>query len=366
MTAPSPRRPLPLLGLAALLLPALSACNRSEAPPPAPRVVLVQPAVPAGAGAAVYTGEVRARHETDLAFRVGGKIAARLVDVGAEVKPGQPLARLDPADLALAAQAARAQLAAAESDFATARAERERYAGLLERKFVSPTAFEARDNALNAARGRLEQARAQSSLSGNQASYGQLSSERAGVVTAVLAEAGQVVAAGQPVLRVARPEEKEVAIAVPESRVAELRRAKTLAVDLWAEGKTRLRGELRELAPAADTSTRTYAARIRIIDAPPETGLGMTARVLVDAPADDSVLVPLAAVIDLGQGPRVRLVEQGKVISRPVQVARFREDGAVLASGVAPGETVVAAGATRLVDGEAVTARPVTPPERQR
>jgi RND family efflux transporter MFP subunit len=320
----------------------------------------------AAASSGIYTGEIRARHEVDLSFRVGGKIAARLVDAGAEIKAGQPLARLDPADLELAASAARAQLAAAESEFATAKAERERYAGLLAKKFVSQAAFDAKDNALNGALARLEQARSQSRISGNQAAYGTLSSEFPAVVTSIVADSGQVVGAGQAVLRVARPEEKEVAIAIPESRLAELKGAKNLAVSLWADAKLALRGELRELSPAADPATRTYAARISIVNPPPDVRLGMTARVAVSSKVEAGLLVPLSAVIDLGQGPLVRVVKDGKVVSRPIQVARFREDGVALSGGLDAGEMVIISGAGRLVDGQEVQARQATPPDRQR
>lgn len=363
MMLKTPARFLPLLLGATVIL---TGCRAGDPPPPATRTALVQAAASAPSSSGVYTGEIRARHEVDLAFRVGGKIAARLVDPGAEIKPGQPLARLDPADLELAAAAARAQLAAAESDQATARAERERYAGLLTKKFVSQAAFDAKDNAFNSAQARLEQARSQSRISGNQAAYGLLSSEFPAIVTAVLADAGQVVSAGQAVLRLARPEEKEVAIAIPESRLAELKAARNLAVNLWAEPKITLRGELRELAPAADPATRTYAARIRILNPPPEVRLGMTARVALDGAADATLLVPLSAVIDLGQGPLVRVVKDGQVASRPVQVAQFREDGVTLAGGLQAGELVIVSGASKLVDGQEVQTKPVTPPDRQR
>lgn len=362
MFTTAPRTALLLLGATALL----AGCHAGDPPPPAQRIVLVQAAASAPSASGVYTGEIRARHEVDLAFRVGGKIAARLVDAGAEIKAGQPLARLDPADLELAAAAARAQLAAAESEQTTARAERERYAGLLARKFVSQAAFDAKDNALNSAQARLEQARSQARISGNQAAYGILSSEFPAIVTAVVADAGQVVSAGQAVLRVARPEEKEVAIAIPESRLAELKAAKTLAIKLWADPKITLRGELRELAPAADPATRTYAARIRIDQPPAEVRLGMTARVALDGAAEAMLLVPLSAVIDLGQGPLVRVVKDGKVASRPVQVAQFREDGVSIAGGLQAGELVIVSGAGRLVDGQVVQAKPATPPDRQR
>jgi len=356
--------PLPTLLLGASML--LTGCHAGDPPPPPVRTVLVQPAASAPSGAGIYTGEIRARHEVDLAFRVGGKIAARLVDTGAEIKAGQPLARLDPNDLQLAVSAARAQVQAAESDLTTARAERERYAGLLAKKFVSQAAFDAKDNALNSAQARQEQARAQNQITGNQAAYGTLVSEYPAVVTAVLADTGQVVSPGQAVLRIARADEKEVAIAVPENRLAELRQARNLMVGLWADPRMSVRGELRELSPAADPATRTYAARIRLLNPPPELRLGMTARVAIEGQANNELLVPLNAVIDLGQGPLVRVVKDGKVASRPVQIANFREDGAAISNGLQAGELVVVSGANKLADGQNVTPRPVTPPDRQR
>lgn len=359
----------PSLRLSLLLLAtgvALGGCQGGDPPPASPPIVLVQTAADSPGQGAAYTGEIRARHEVDLAFRVGGKIADRLVDVGSDIRPGQALARLDPTDLQLAASGARAQFAAAESEVATTRAERERYAGLLAKKFVSQAAFEAKDNAFNSATARLEQARAQNRISGNQAAYGTLSSDKAAVVTAVLADAGQVVSPGQPVLRIARPEEKEVAIAVPENRIAELRAARNIQVSLWAEPGTTLRGELRELSPVADPTTRTYAARIRLLTPPPEVQLGMTARVFLKNHPRNDYLLPLSAVLDVGQGPFVRLVTDGKVISRPVTIAAFREDGAVVSRGLTGGEAVIVSGAGKLADGQAVQTRAVTPPSRQR
>jgi len=357
-----PRSLALLLGACALL----AGCHAGDPPPPTPRTVLVQEASSAPLSSGIYTGEIRARHEVDLAFRVGGKIATRLVDAGAEIKAGQALARLDPNDLQLAAAASRAQLAAAESDLTTTRADRDRYAGLLAKKFVSQGAFDAKDNAFNSAQARLEQARAQNQISGNQAAYGTLSSEFPAIVTAVLADTGQVVSPGQAVLRVARPEEKEVAIAIPENRLAELKAAKGLQVTLWADQNIKLRGELRELSPAADPATRTYAARIRLLNPPPEVRLGMTARVMVNNNADSNLLVPLSAVIDLGQGPLIRVVSNGKVITRPVQIAQFREDGVAITAGLQAGELVIISGAGKLVDGQDVQPKLSTPPARQR
>ncbi len=307
----------------------LSGCNGTEPPPPAVTKVLVQPASTRDAGYAVYTGEIRARHEADLSFRVGGKIASRLVDAGMAVTAGQVLARLDPADLQLSRQAALAQVAAAESEFTTASSERTRYADLLARRFVSQAAFDAKENAFRSAQARLEQARAQSQISGNQASYGTLMADHDGVITAVLADAGQVVSAGQPVFRLARPEEKEVAIAIPEGRLGEFKAARQIAVNLWAQPELFMKGEVRELAAAA-------------------------------------IVVPLTAIVDNGKGPQVWVASDGKAMLRPVEVAAFREDGAVIASGLKAEEMVILTGQRRLVYGQAVQTQPAVPPVQQR
>ena len=351
------------------LLPAgllLAACGQHAPSESVERTVLVQPAA-AGAqnSLSVLTGDVRARHEVDLAFRVGGKILSRLVDAGAEVAAGTPLARLDPADLQLSQQGTRAQLAAAESDAANAAAERARYADLLSKKFVSQALFDAKDNAARASQARLEQARAQASASGNQLAYGTLSSPQAGVITAVLADAGQVVAPGQAVLRFARPEEKEVAVVVPEGRVAELKAAQKIGVGFWALPEVRLAGEVREISPAADPATRTFAARIRLIDPPASVRLGMTARVAIGSALEDAaLLVPLSAVADQGQGPSVWVVAGNKAEPRPVEVRQFREDGALISKGLAAGELVVVSGTHRLTPGMAVKPQVLTPEAR--
>lgn len=359
-------RPLVSFVAATCLALALSACGNGEAPPPVAPKVLVQPAGASNPGVTVYTGEIRARHEVDLSFRVGGKIAARLVDSGMPVKAGQTLARLDRADLLLSRQAAEAQVAAAESEFTTASAERSRYADLLAKRFVSQAAFDAKENAFRSAQARLEQARAQSRISGNQAGYGTLVAEHEGVITAVLADAGQVVSAGQPVFRLARPEELEVAIAIPEGRLAEFKAARQIAVNLWAQPDLAMKGEVRELAAAADPATRTYAARIRIADPAPTAQLGMTARVILGSASGAAIVVPLTALVDHGKGPQVWVVNDGRATQRPVEVASFREDGAVIASGLKAGEMVILTGQRRLVDGQAVHTQPAVPPARQR
>ncbi|MBS1199038.1 MAG: efflux transporter periplasmic adaptor subunit [Proteobacteria bacterium] len=349
---------------ALFVLAILTACSHDSGAPVTKRTVLVQRvAVGAPIGASTLTGEIRARHEVDLAFRVGGKVAARLVDAGASVKAGTPLARLDPADLKLAAQAAQAQLAAAQSDAATAKMERERYANLLEKKFISQAAFDARDNIAKAAAARLSQAQAQTAASGNQLSYGSLLADRDGVITQVFADAGQVVAPGQPVMRLAQPEEMEVAVAVPESRLRALRNARSLEVSLWALPELKLKGELRELAPAADAATRTFAARIRIANPPAAVRLGMTARVAVFSEREAvALVVPTTAIVDQGKGAAVWIVVDNKLKRQPVTVGQFREDGVLLSTGLKGGETIVVVGAHRLTEGQHVETQ--TMPEK--
>ena len=210
----------------ALALGFLAACSKPEPVVEAPRPVVVFTLASAQvAPAALYTGEVRARYESDLAFRIGGKIVERRVDVGAVVKPGQLLARLDPADAGLNAEAARAQLAAAENEFAYARAEVLRYRDLVAKNFVSRSVLDAKETAFRSATARVEQARAQASVAGRQAGYTSLLADQPGVITAVGAEVGQVVKDSAVVMKLARDGEREVLIAVPETRIGELKKA---------------------------------------------------------------------------------------------------------------------------------------------
>ncbi|MFB1030691.1 MAG: efflux RND transporter periplasmic adaptor subunit, partial [Thauera sp.] len=199
-------------------LSVLAACSAPAPHTPPPPAVLVRSVDAASAppAAQVYAGEVRARIESDLGFRIGGKLVERLVDVGAEVAAGAPLALLDAQDVRLALASAQAAAAAAESDLALARSEFARARELQARNFISSSSLDARRTALQAAEARLRQARAQAEVAANQAGYARLEAPAAGVVTAVLAEPGQVVGAGQAVLRLARPDEREVLIHVPE------------------------------------------------------------------------------------------------------------------------------------------------------
>jgi RND family efflux transporter MFP subunit len=337
---------------------ALGGCQKQEAAPAAIQPVLLA-RVKAGSAetAAVFAGEVKPRHEADLAFRIGGKVVVRAVDIGSRVRKGQVLARLDPSDVGLQADASRAALAAAEAEHTFAKTEFERYQHLHGEKFVSASALEQKRNVFNASRARLDQARAQLAVTQNQANYATLVAPDNGVITAVTAEAGQVVASGQAVFKLAREEEREVAISVPENRLRELERAREIGVFLWANPQKVYPARVREIAPAVDPVTRTFAVRVSILDRDPAIQWGMTATVgLRGAGAADAVLIPLPALYRRDGDPAVWVYDAAsrRVTLRPVKIAQFREDGVVVASGLADGEWIVAAGAHKLHPGQAV------------
>lgn len=342
----------------AIVLVFLTACGKEQEPPPEPRLVSVVPVSFAVAdGDVAYSGEVRARYETNLGFRVPGKIVVRNVEVGSVVRPGQTLARLDPEDQELSAQGARSQLEAAKSDFEQTKADLERYADLLQKRFISQAEYDRRLNAFNVAKARLDQAQAQLAVTENQAAYTTLVADNAGVVTAILAEVGQVVAAGQTVIQLARTGEKEIVISVPENRLAEIAGARDIDITLWADSDRRYRGRVREVSPAADPVTRTYAARITVLNADAAMRLGMTANVyLKGLSRAATVRLPATALFQDNGKPAVWLVDaaSGKVSLVPVEVGGYVEDQVTIVSGLKKGDRVVRAGVHKLFAGEEV------------
>ncbi len=357
MNAQGPgRRPVFAALVAAVLL---AACAPPPAPPESVRPVkLAQVVVGGAAERAVFAGEVKPRYENDLAFRIGGKVVARDVDVGTRVRKGQVIARLDPADVALQAEAAKAQVASAQTDYEYAKAEYGRYENLFAQKFVSGSALDQKRNLLNSTRAKLGQAQAQQSVSRNQAGYATLVADQDGVITAVNAEAGQVVAAAQPVARLARENEREIAISVPENRLRELTGSRALAVVLWANPAKPYAARVREVAPAVDPVTRTFAVRVTVLAPDPVMQWGMTANVVVDGTANaTTALLPPASIYHDAEGkPAVWIYDPAAktVALRSVAIGQFREDGVVVTSGVANGEWVVAAGANKLRPGQIV------------
>ncbi len=344
-----------LLFLASALL---AACARQpdEKPEEIRPVRVIRIGEAPGTQSFEFAGEVRARHEARLAFRVGGKIAARLVETGSAVKAGQPLARLDPADLAAAEAAARAQVASLQAERDLAAAELARYRGLREKNYISQAEFDRRASAFATAEARLEAARAQHRQSANQAAYATLAADADGVVTAIEAEAGQVVAAGQTVARLARTGEREIAFAVPESQRELLERATGLSVTLNARPGRSWRARLRELSPAADPASRTFAARASLLEAGDDVELGMSARVAAAVNGGPArIEVPVAALHSRDDKPQVFLVENGGTVrAQAVTTAGLAGERVVIASGLKPGDVVVAAGAQLLRPGQRV------------
>lgn len=303
---------------------------------------------------AEFSGDVRARVESRLGFRVGGKITARKVDVGSPVKRGQLLMQLDPQDLQLSQAQARAALRAAETTRDLARAELNRYKELREKNFVSQAVLEAKLSALKASQASVDSARAAWRGQSNQAGYARLVADIDGVVTAVDAEAGQVVAPGTPVVRVAKTSEKEVVIGIPEDKVERLRTAADVSVRLWAAPGHEIAGKIREIAPVADPLTRTYPVRVSIPDSP-AVKLGMTALVRFSSRTPTpQIRVPLSALYHEKASTSVWVVEKGTVRLVPVQLGGASGNDILLVGGVKPGQTVVTAGVNQLKNGQKV------------
>jgi len=340
----------------------LAACSSTEPTTPVRSVLVMQPG---GAGQAItaYAGEVHAREEPPLAFRIGGKIARRLVDAGARVKAGQALAELDAKDVDLQRDAARAAWASAKTDLALAKAERDRYQSLLDRQLVSRSLFDAREASYRAAVAQERQARSQAAVSGNQSDYATLRAPHDGVIAQRLAEAGQVVAAGQPVFVLAVDGPREVAINLPEQDIARFKLGREMLVELWSAPGRRFRGQLRELAAAADPQTRTYAARVSFDSEGRDVDLGQSARVYAGQRADKALAVPLAAIVAKDDASAVWVVRpKGKalvVTLVPVVIGPYGESSVPVLSGLRPDDWVVAAGAHLLREGQ-----PVQPVDR--
>lgn len=355
-------RPTPLLLIAAAAL--LCGCH-SDAPKPYEDVRPVWTTIAGqtpGSVGAVYSGEVRARYESQLGFRTGGKIVTRLVEVGSHVHRGQPLMTLDPIQETLQVAATSAEVDAANSRLAQARIDLKRSEQLLARQFASQAEVDQLRLAVAQAEAQVRSANAQHALSANQRSFTTLVADRDGVVTGISAEAGQVVAAGQTVTTVAADGEREVAVSIPESRVDELRTARTLQVKMWSEPGRSWTGRLRELAPDTDNVTRTYAARITIVEADPtDVRLGMTASVHVANVAGTSAIrLPLTAIVDRGNERDLWVVDpkSSRVTLRPVTLGSAQNDEVIVLTGLQGGEQVVTAGVHLLQPNQRVAVVP--------
>ena len=342
-----------------VLAVALAACSPAPAPQEPVRAVKV---ITVGASSfqstPEFAGEVRPRIESRLGFRVPGKLVRRQAELGQRVKAGQVLAQLDPQDLRLAADAARAQVAAAQTNRELAAADFKRYATLKDQNFISGAELERRETTLKAAQAQFDQAQAQLSAQRNQAGYATLAADVAGVITGIEAEPGQVVAAGSPVVRIAQDGPRDVVFSVPEDKIALVRAGSDVSIRIWAGNKA-LAGKVREVSASADPATRTFQVKVSLEgpDAPP---LGSTVTVLPQSLGHAGTTViklPTSALRQEGLATAVWVLDAKAMTlrSQPIQIATADGNEAVVASGLQPGMLVVSAGVHVLSPGQKVT-----------
>lgn len=341
------------------LMTTLGCTHQDEQPRQIARPVKVFRVVSQGDSVMSFAGEVRARYETILSFRVSGKLLARLVDVGDRVRKGQVLARLDQNDSRLAVRDLQAQLASAVANRDFLRDDVARYRELLAQKVVSPPEFDRRQTAYTTARERAAALEAQLGHALNQLAYTELAADRDGVVTALEVEKGQVVSVGQAVVKLVQLDEKEIHFDVPEHRLAGLTRRQVVQITLWTDHERRLKGQIREMASAADPASRTYRVKATLLENHETAQLGMTATVWIPSKTSSRMTIPLSAVFtpqnQPGQ-PHVWLVDEqtGTVRSTPVQVGEPLDGEYITVTGLVSGQMLVSAGVQRLAEDQAV------------
>lgn len=350
------RLPALLPVMVALLL---SACGKQAAAPEPERAVRTQLIESSSAGMTrEFAAEIRARTESRLSFRVGGKIQQRLVNLGDKVRAGQVLAQLDAQDLRLGSEAAQAQMIAARTNRDQAGADYRRFIELHQQGFISAAELERRDAYFKASQAQLDQAKAQASVQGNQVAYAALVADAPGVVTGVDAEPGMVVGAGMPVLRVAHDGPRDVVFSVPEDQVGSLRAAASqpgaLRMRLWGQQEAQPL-QLREVSAAADPVTRTFQVKADV--GKTDVKLGQTAAVLWELPRLGNVVkLPLSAILERGGKSQVWVLDPAAMTVRaqPVQIGGADGNTVVIAGGLQPGQEVVTAGVHVLTDGQKV------------
>lgn len=355
-----------LLGMGILLsvsLITLSACSKKPEVKELPRPVrAIEAKLSAVDVLAELSGDVRARVESRLGFRVPGKIVVRKVEVGSVVKKGQVLMQLDPQDLVLARSQAQANLGAAESQRDLAKAELKRYQELKDKQFVSGSVLESKEASFKAAQASYAQALAALQLQTNQAGYSQLVADVDGVITSIDAEVGQVVAAGTTVVKIAKAGELEVVVGVPEDKVNSIANLKDVQVRLWADSQLSFPAQLRELAPMADPVTRTYTAKVSLPKTVEGVRLGMTATVsFAKTNVATAIRLPLTALYKDKNQTAVWVVENQVVRLVPVHIASTLEQDVLIGSGLQAGQMVITAGVHFLQPGQKVNVLGQTP-----
>lgn len=345
----------------------LAGCEKPAVSPPPPRPALViEVGKIASNTATVLVGEVKSRYESNQGFRINGKIIERKVDVGAIVKKGQVLARLDSADTNLSASAATADVRVAEANRALAKSEVERQRQLVNKKFISQSALDKYEAELKTADARVNQAKAQAAVSNNQSRYAALVADRDGVVTQIRAEPGQVVEVGETIAQVVDTSQIEVLVAVPESRVAKIKVGDAAKMKLWAiqisNPDLTYSGKVREIAPVANSATRAFDVRVAFVDADETVKLGMTAGVRLEGDEPASMIIPSNALTQVNGKTSVWVIVNNVAQSREVTAGQYTEEGVTITSGLQVGELVAIAGVHTLIKGQKVVPKLVAIP----
>ena len=335
----------------------LSGCGHKEAVTDKPVLVKTQQAGTASSeSSGTYSGTVKGRYETNMAFQVGGQIISRNVQAGSRVRAGDVLMVIDARDVLQQSNQGDAQVASARAQLELAEKNLERYTQLFEENAVSRATLDQYQTNYDAAFAAYRSAYAQQKQGHNALGYTNLVAGANGVVSAVAAEEGQVVSAGQTVLTLVQTGEMEVEIAVPENKVSELTIGMPVSVSFWAL-KGRADGTIREISPMADSTARTYKVRVSVPEPPEGMQLGMTASVSFKDDGNavaDNMLLPLTAIFQDGDTPQVWVVgEDNTLTAKAVTVENFADDK-VMVTGLSAGDLVVIAGVHKLHEGQTV------------
>lgn len=348
------------ISIAILFSLSLVACgNPSDSPvfiKPAMVMVITEKSLNQGM---TLAGEVKPRYESMQGFRVNGKIVEREVEIGSLVKRGQLLAKLDKTDANLALQSSNADLKIAEAQFLLAKANFVRQQELMEKNFISVTAMDSVEAEYKAAKAKLQKARTQIALNSNQSRYTLLTAERDGVITAIRAEPGQIVVAGEVIANIADLRQLEVHISVPESSMRSIQLNESATMWLWAKRDKKYEVRIREISPLADPVTRSFLVKLSIMQPDQDVHLGMTAEVELYKNMNQQFLVPSTAVTKIQGKSSVWLVDEETHEVKPhtVEISGYREDGVLISKGLRIGDTVVTVGVQNLIVGLKV--RPV-------
>ena len=351
------RRTLASLTVLSMVM-ALSACSKEEpAPPPPPRMVrAVKAELKAAELGGSATGVIESRYSAPVGFLVGGRVIERAVDVGAMVAKGDLLARLDPADFQNRLTAAQSQVSAAQGDVAQAGPQEQRQKSLLKQGYTTQAAYDQSLNAVNSAKARLQAAQANLRLAQDQVAYTTLKADTDGAVTAVGADPGQVVTAGQMIVTISQLTAREGVFSVAEQIATQVPVGLPVLVALQSDPSVAVNGAVREISPRADPVTGTYTIKVSLPEAPDAMRLGAVVIGTVEAQGDVVAVLPSTALFDTNGQPTVWVVSPTEmtVSRRPVTVARFDADRVTISKGVKTGDLVVTAGVNSLAEGEKV------------